>query len=134
MMRPTVSQYAQALQEFISDAKPEKVAEISKNFLAFLKRRGEEGKVDSIFKRLEKMEDEKSGHVTVKAITAHELSESMKSSLVTKAQNIFPGKKIELLFSVDPKIIGGAKLRSDEMLYDASLATAVKKLRTRLSS
>ncbi len=119
-MRPTVSQYAAAL-EALSFEGTIGVKDISRNFLGFLKRRGESDKASLIVKQLEKRALEQSGKLMVAVVTAHELSEEMKKSLMKKAEEMFPGKSVMLSYEIDSTVIGGARFRTDETLYDATV-------------
>jgi F-type H+-transporting ATPase subunit delta len=127
-MRPTALQYAQAIDELHTDG-TEKVSAIAKNFFAFLKRRGEGEKAGAIVSCLEKMEAEKQGRVTTTVVTAHEVAEGVKKTLLSRAEKLFPTKKIELVYEVDESVIGGALFRTDEVLYDATLASELKSLK-----
>jgi F0F1-type ATP synthase delta subunit len=86
-MRPTVSQYAAVLEELSSGADTKNISEIAKNFLGFLRRRGEADQAAAILDRLEKMEREKAGRLAVTVVTAHEVSEAAKRG------NCFRGKR-----------------------------------------
>jgi len=131
-MRPTVSQYAQALEELTEHATLEKVQTIIGNFRGLLRRRGEEKKVVAIVKRLEKMEAEKKGQVSVTVVTAHEMDTATKKKLSSQAEKLFPHKKVELHYVIDTDVIGGAVFQTDEVLYDLSLSASLEKLRTSL--
>ncbi|MFZ2300087.1 MAG: F0F1 ATP synthase subunit delta [Candidatus Moraniibacteriota bacterium] len=128
-MRPTVSQYAQALEELATHAMPKEVSAIIGNFIGLLKRRGEGQKLDAIVKRLEKIGSEKAGRITVLAVTAHEATNDVKETLVVRAQQLFPRKKIDLRYSVDAGVIGGVRFLTDEVLYDATLGSETQALK-----
>jgi F-type H+-transporting ATPase subunit delta len=131
-MRPTVSQYATALEELVSAGAEKGPAQIVENFLGLLRRRGETGKIQAILSRLEKMEADKERKILVTVVTAHEADTETKALLVKKIESLFPGKKAELRFEVDKNVIGGALFRTDEVLYDATLTASMKKLRADL--
>lgn len=131
-MRPTVSQYARSLEELSRGTTPGGVSVIAKNFAGFLKRRGEEKKLPAILKQLEKIEAEKEGRMTVTVTLAHEADEITKKKLSSQAKKLFPKKKVELSYTVDTEMIGGALFRTDEVLYDATLANAVLSLKKSL--
>ena len=131
-MRPSVSQYAQSLEELTHDATAQKIAETLQNFFGFLKRKGEMKKIKAILKQLENRAAEKSGRVTVKVVTAHEISQSVKDKLKTKAEKLFPDKKILLEYAKDADVIGGVRFRTDEVLYDATIANELHVLKQSL--
>jgi F-type H+-transporting ATPase subunit delta len=130
-MRPTVSQYAEVLEELSRDSGAE-VQEVAKNFLGFLKRRGETKKLASIVRRLEERAQEKSGELSVTAVTAHPASAETKTLLAEVAEKVFPEKKIDLIYQTDENVIGGVLLRTREALFDATLATRAKALKQAL--
>jgi F-type H+-transporting ATPase subunit delta len=127
-MRPTVSQYATALEELVSARAEKGPAQIVENFLGLLRRRGETGKIQAILSRLEKMEADKEGKIAVTVVTAHEADTETKAVLVKKIESLFLGKKAELRFEVDKNVIGGALFRTDEVLYDASVRQRLNEL------
>lgn len=126
-MRPTVSQYAQALTELMDS--PVKGAELALNFIGWLKQRGETKKLPAIVEQLQKMEREKEGMLSVRAITAHEIATETKEKLAEQAAVLFPGKKIELHHEINSDLIGGVELRTEEVLYDATLRAELETLK-----
>lgn len=128
-MRPTISQYAQSLEELTTGKTSVQVLEIAKNFTLFLKRRGEGEKMKDIVKCLEQSEQKTSGHLTVTAVTAKEPTKEIKTLLSHQAEKLFPQKKITLEYIVDEGVIGGALFRTSEALYDATLSTELKSLK-----
>ena len=128
-MRPTISQYAEALEELSEHAAPEKVQTMIGNFWGLLHRRGEEKKMVAIVKRLEKMEAEKKGQVSVIVVTVHETEKETKQRLLLQAERLFPHKKVELQYVIDKDVIGGAVFRTEETLYDATISNELKKLK-----
>ncbi len=131
-MRPTISQYAQALEELSQTTQDAKV--LAKNLLSFLKRRGESEKGALILERLEQLERNKAKQVVVTAVTAHEVSSETKKLLTKQAEGLFPGKAIELVYQVDPSVIGGVRFHSEETLYDATVASEVSALKKAIST
>lgn len=128
-MHPTVSQYAEALQELTAGASREEAAGIAENLFGLLKRRGEEKKVSAIVKCLEKSEAAKEDRVSVTAVTAYEAQPETRAALALQAAKLFPHKKIDLRYETDRNMIGGALLRTDETLYDMTLASEVRALK-----
>lgn len=128
-MRPTASQYAEALSELSLGAAPEKVSGIVANLFGFLRRRGEEEKIGSIIKNLEMIEAEQSALVCVTAVTAFDPDEETKSLLTAKAEELFVGKKVVLEYKRDADVIGGALFRTDEALYDMTIARELSALK-----
>lgn len=127
-MRPTVSQYAEAL-EALSQEGTIAVSDIASNFLGFLRRRGGSDQAVAIIKQLEKREAEQSGKLQVTVVTARELSEETKRLLLEKAGSIFTGKTIMFSYEIDSTVIGGVCFRTDETLYDATVLAELDALR-----
>lgn len=126
-MHPTVSQYAEALEVLSEEGISTK--DLTKNFLGFLKRRGESDKVGAVVAQLEKRAEAQSGKISVTVVTAHELEGEMREVLLQKAESIFPGKSVVLTYRVDGTVIGGARFETSEMLYDATVGAEFRALK-----
>jgi F0F1-type ATP synthase delta subunit len=131
-MRPTISQYGEALEELTAQASASEVDALTRQFFAFLKHRGEEKKMAAIVEHLEKSEAEKSNRLAVVVTTAHAPMTETKAALSRQAAQLFPHKTIELSYEVNPALIGGALFRTDEVLYDATLDNEVRALKNSL--
>ena len=125
-MRPTPVQYAKAFSLLSSEGKSENLVS---NLIAFLTRRGETKKLPSIVKELERLEREKNLETTVAIVTATEATPEMKTLLSKKAEQLFPGRKLTLSFSVDASVLGGARFRTDSAVCDATLKTELSALK-----
>ncbi|MBP7060552.1 MAG: F0F1 ATP synthase subunit delta [Candidatus Moranbacteria bacterium] len=131
-MRPTVSQYAEALEELSSEHMATPKALVT-NLLGYLRRRGELAKGLAILKRLEQLSAKQAKRVGVTVVTARKAEPGMKALLERKAQSLFPGQSVELSYEIDSDLIGGARFRSEEQLYDVTIAAEVAALRSALS-
>ena len=89
-------------------------------------------KLGSILKYLEKLEQEEKNEISVTATLAHETDETMKQTIASQAKKLFPGKNVSLEYALDPALIGGVRLRTDETLYDASVAANLRALKKTL--
>ncbi len=130
-MRLSTKQYAKVLLE-LSEKGGDK--EIKEQFLAWLSRRGEMRKLSAILAQAEHMQKVASGSVEVEIATAFDPDTSTQKKLESKAGKLFQGKNILARFVTDPSLIGGARLRSGEFLYDASLSAKVRALKKDLES
>lgn len=129
-MRPTVTQYAQALEELASDTSVRE-ATIVQNFAAYLKRHGETGRLPLVVRELEARAKQAEGLLSVRVVTAHEGDDALRSLLLKKAERLFPGKTIEAEYVVDPAVMGGVRFETAEQSYDATVQSelcAMKKL------
>ncbi|MFZ1720534.1 MAG: F0F1 ATP synthase subunit delta [Candidatus Moraniibacteriota bacterium] len=129
-MRLSIPQYAQALLELEREGG---ATETASRFFAWLNRRGEGRKAGKIVEVAERLLREQSDIMDVTVTTAQEADTATQELLLAQAETVFVGQKIEARFSTDADVIGGAKFRSESFLYDATLSTAVRKLRTSLS-
>lgn len=127
-MHPTVSQYAQALNELARDTSVP-TATIVKNFFSFLKRRGENVLTRAVLQHLERMENVAQNVVEVMVVTAREVSPHQAKRLQKQAQALFPDKQVILKYRVDASVIGGALFRTEEIQYDATLRASLDSLK-----
>lgn len=84
-------------------------------------------------KEYDKLYYEKLGIKRVTAITATKLSDELREKLVSKLEKEYDGK-IELTEKVDPSILGGIVLRTDNSQTDASVRSKLEQLRVQISS
>lgn len=132
-MRLSIRQYAQALLDLEKDQEAGEAAERSKRFLSWLSRRGETKKLGKIVREAERLMRERSGTAVVRITTAHPADEALRTLLRKQAESVFAGKAVETSFATDARLIGGVKMRSEEVLYDATLATRLERLRSSLA-
>lgn len=115
------NQYKEALQKLLNNVSSKKT-NVNQNPPGFSKIKSEEKKISAIVKHLEKIEAEKEGKILVMVVTANEVTKEIKDKLAAQAAKLFPDKKIELRYEIDHDVIGGVLFRTDETLYDATIA------------
>ena len=74
------------------------------------------------------MDDERRGRVPVKITTAAPLNETTKNNLAVNLRELVGGEP-EFFVEVDPEMIGGIIVRVGDVVYDASIATQLSKVR-----
>ncbi len=84
-------------------------------------------------KEYDKLYYEKLGIKRVTAITATSLSDELREKLVKKLEAQWDAK-IELTQKVDPSILGGIVLRTDNSQTDASVRTKLERLKAQIAS
>ena len=131
-MHPTISQYAEALEELTQGAAAGHVADVAKRFLGFLEHRGEQEKIGAIVRHLEKAAAQRDDRVSVAIVTASEATEENKNTFARVADKLFPEKKVTFRYAVDGAVIGGARFSTEELLYDATLAARLRALKNTL--
>ncbi len=107
-----------------------KVTDITSRFIQLVVKKGRENVLREILQAfVDQYKRFKDIH-TVKLVTAVEISEELKHSIVNKIKAETPYKNIELKTEVKPEIIGGFVLEVENSLIDASIAydlNAIKK-------
>jgi F0F1-type ATP synthase delta subunit len=119
--------YAKALVEVLSDQKTSGTAhdaEVAKNFLALIKKNGDESHLKKILEEASRFARGKSGVRKVTIASARELSPSQTE---TMGRFVKPGDVVER--RIDPELIAGIKITlNDEMQFDGSLKTKLNKV------
>lgn len=98
------------------------------NFLKTLARRGRMEILREIRTASRLLEDEIRGRVLVRITTAAPINETTKNNLAVSLRNLLGGEP-EFLVAVDPEMIGGIIVRVGDVIYDASIATQLTKVR-----
>ncbi len=130
-MRLSTEQYAEALHEL---AQTGEIKKTLVNFKAFLKRRGEEGRLGDILEAFLHKEEAKENILALTVATRHEASKETRASIEQKAKELFPDKQLSLTYTVDEKVLGGFRLRGRDKEYDSTLSQSLKKISQTLKS
>ncbi len=130
-MRLSIRQYAEALLDLEHVQGEEEAVQSGKRFLLWLSRRGEAKKLRKIVHEAERLIREQSGISAVHITTAHQADTTLRDVLRQQAE-VRIGKRVDTSFAVDARLIGGAKMQSEEVLYDATLATCLDRLKSSL--
>lgn len=130
-MKPTALQYARLLESASeTEADTSAAAEAyAGKFLRFLKRRKEWRKRGSILAAFSRLSDRKAGVVRVTVTSAGPFGESDRQAVARATEMIFAPEKPVLTYRTDPSVIGGLSLRSEGILYDATVARRLRDLR-----
>ena len=99
--------------------------------VSYLKGSSAANELKEISTFFESMYRKKSNTIEVKGIVAGKMSDQQIESLKTSLDQIL-GKKTKLSIEVDPRLIGGIKLRVDNTFLDASIHNQLQTLRTEL--
>lgn len=68
----------------------------------------------------------------VSVVSAYPLNESVRNDIVRLLELVEKKKKLELNFIIDKSVIGGFRVKSDEILISASLKDKINLLREKL--
>ncbi len=129
-MNASITQYAKALLA----SKEGQESAVVTSFLKMLDRRGERSKAREVLEALEKEVRRIKGEQLVTIEVAALPTEANKALLEAKAAELFPGKKVQSTFTVIPGLVAGYRIRTTEILLDASAQTRLNKLSQTLTS
>lgn len=128
-MRTTTSQYAKALMEISLGTSASDQRKIAKDFFDFLRRKGESKKVLRIVKKMESLQDERSGIRKISVTTAFPMDASVAKEMEDFAKKVFGSESVSLDARTDGRIIGGAILKTETDMVDMSVVGTMKHLR-----
>jgi F-type H+-transporting ATPase subunit delta len=99
--------------------------------LLFLLNRGRFENIFGINTRYDELLKEKEGLIEAQVVTASSLDEALSVSLKEKMEKK-TGKKVSLIFKLDPLIIGGIRVIVGNQIIDHSIRTELDRLRENL--
>ncbi|GHT21012.1 ATP synthase subunit delta [Planctomycetales bacterium] len=101
------------------------------NFLQVLARRRRLDILVPIYFQVKKIFDKQSGRVPVVITTSAEIDESLFNSLTEKLRSVLGGDPV-IKVVIDPETIGGIMVRVGDTIYDASIQTQLKNIRSQM--
>lgn len=125
-MRKKISnnQLAQVLYEITVGTKGEQTKKAIAVFVKLLSKVHKVSKAANIITEFEKYAKKRQGIVSIEIQSARELDEKTLLNI----KKIF-GEKVESLESVDEKMLGGIKVKTEDKILDASLKTQLNQLK-----
>jgi len=127
MRKKSNKQYAVALYEISQDAPKSHWEEIAKQFLGLLQKDRKLTKVNLIIDEFEKYSKKQEGINEIEIESARELDKTT----INKIKKMF-GEKSDVKTIVNPDMIGGVRIKVDDVVYDASLKKQLSRLKTSL--
>lgn len=128
-MKYSISDYAKALDRAISDAtaKPDVIV---KNFMALIRRNGDEGRGKKILDEAARMARRgRSGKALAREVVIQSARPLSKSQEAIVKHFLKPGDMSE--YQIDPSLIAGIKMIvNDEMQFDGTMKAKLDKLFT----
>lgn len=124
MKKITNKQFAQALYEVVKDLKGMQLKEAVKRFVLLLVRQHKFRQAGRIIVEFEKYAKKQAGVVDIEINSAH----ALKAETIKKIKKIF-GKKIEAEEIIEPSLIGGIMIRTEDKILDGSLKKQLERLR-----
>lgn len=126
-MRITERQLAQAFSELLHDTKGSE-HQVTQNFFGYLRKHRLIRKGDKILRAIESYANEKAGILPTAIFTAHTLGDAERRRIEAKARSIFPEKQLTFQYKIEPALLGGIRIETENHLYDATLQRSLRKL------
>lgn len=127
MKKMTNAQYAKALYEAVRDTDKKAESQVVLAFADMLKRHRRLNDVPAIIEAYLAYEKIQSGYTAVVVTSRSTLASKTKKHLA----EIY-GAKLELTQLIDDTLLGGARIRVGDTVYDATVDTQLKKLQQHL--
>lgn len=128
MKRKSVRQYAKALYEATKDASKQQLGQILDNFLLMLQKDNKIKKAEYIIEEFVRYAKKAEGIKEIEIESARKLD----STTVEKIKRIFDGKA-EVTQTINKGIIGGLRIKVDDMIFDASIKKQLNRLKNNLT-
>lgn len=124
MSKNSVLDYAKALFEATDGLKGKELSEALAAFASLLSRHNMITRVPHVIKAYESYAKKQQGVVSINITTAREVEKTTLEHI----KKAF-GDKVEATHDIDAKLIGGLVVRTDDMIFDASLKMQLQKLK-----
>ena len=131
-MKITSKQYAQSLLEATAEAPKGKAEQYLDSFLKIVEDNGDFKNLPYIIEEIKAIGEEKSGFKRAKMISAINLSDEVRKTIIEKLEKTFK-TKIELAEEVRPEILGGLVIEVGNEILDSSTRTMINKFKHNLS-
>ncbi len=109
-------------------AKAAGVSDVTLNFIGVLCRNNRSSALPAVVSAFRKLSAEKRGAIAAEVTTATALTAAQKKGVAASLRTAL-GKDPEITTVVDPKILGGIKVRVGSRLFDASLKSRLDTLK-----
>ena len=129
-MKPRdAKQYARAFYEVAHELRGKELTAAIDRFVKLLAHSGMIKKSERIINEFVKYGKKQEGIIDIEVTSAHELSALVLSHI----KKVF-GDKVEAEAKVNPELLGGVVVRTQDTILDGSLRTQLDNLKTRLAS
>lgn len=129
MAKQSNIQFAKALYEVTEHAPQSALPEIVKQFLLVLQKNNRLKKINYILDEFIAYSKKQSGITTVELETAQSISDQIIQQIKKKF-----GNTVEIEHAINPKLLGGIKIKIEDSVYDASVQTQLNKLKKTLQA
>ena len=126
-MKISSKQYAIALFESTRHLSEEKVGEMVKNFVAVLKKNNDLSLGNKVIEEYQNYSRRQKGIAKIQITTGKKIDSDIINVLTQKLE-----QSVEIEQQVDTSIIGGAVIRTGDVLIDGSVRKRLEELRNRI--
>lgn len=126
-MKVSARQYARAFVDATAELEGQELEDAAEAFVALLKEKNILQKWRDIVRQIDFIWRERYGVASVSVVSAHPLTKAAEKALEKIAQGA------EFVSSVDSELIGGAVVRIDDRVIDASVSGYLQRLKTALT-
>lgn len=124
-MRYKPKQYAESLYLAMSEVGEKGADKVIETLIELLKKNGDLSQYENIIEEFEKITFSEEGRAKASVITVNDMS--IEKEMLDDLNKIV-GKKLDLEKSKEPDLIGGMVLRTDDVLFDASIKGKLNKI------
>lgn len=122
-------QYASILYDVTKEVSGEDLEQVVKNFVVLLNANHKLKQTDKIIDEFIAYAKKQEGIMDIKITSAKKLDEKV----IEQIKQIF-GKQTESVEKQDESILGGVIIKTDELIFDASLKTQLNNLKNKISN
>lgn len=108
------------------------ISKLTLAFISLLTSKGRESILPQIAESFIALYNQHNGIVTAEVVTASELSPSQREELKKTLSSI--GKTIELMERVDPRVMGGVRIKIGDQLMDATIRKKLNELKVDIAN
>ncbi len=128
-MRITTRQYAEALYGAVNDADVSARPGIIDRFLVRMARDRRRRDISLVFRHIERIAERETGVKSLEIVSARPLSEASLRAIEQEGKKIFREEKILFQQKIQPKLFGGAILRTENETFNGSIGGRLGQLK-----
>lgn len=128
-MHITTRQYAEALYGAVNDADVSARPGIIDRFLVRMARDRRRRDISLVFRHIERIAERETGVKSLEIVSARPLSEASLRAIEQEGKKIFREEKILFQQKIQPKLFGGAILRTENETFNGSIGGRLGQLK-----
>lgn len=132
-MKISSKQYALSLYELTVEKNETAVSDVLKNFVDFIIKNNDYGRINEIVSEFSKIWDENNGNLSVNLTSAHKLEDETKNIIINYLENKTGFSNINFTESIEADIMGGVILRYGDKIIDGSIKNNLNNLKNKIN-